>query len=569
MATTVLDSRPEERRLAVRSPAALATLVVVLAALAIRLWLMPPLANQPQYDEPAYMIDGLLMLESATPGDKFAPGAVTVWPGFVYGALSSLSYLVYPTEEIAKQPTVFKPLYAIDRALFDAYADYSGLRAVVMGTVLLTTLFGVFMACRLGAYRAGWPGAVLCGGLMAFTPVIALLSVEARPYAAAWSFGLAAVAFAAILSGRWRWIAAGLCFGLAVASRIELVLIAPLVAWEFWLRPEKSMPLRALLRAAGISIVTFLLAAPWYITHLVGNIRKVLTVSYEPTMQDNGGLASGLLDLLWSEGLLAVAVVILIGLALRPGRERILAAAGGLFIVAVLLAFGGGGLAKYNGAAWISIIAFAPYALASLQERFSGRVTASVAGLVAVLLVLPAAAQTVGQGLAFRAGWVEPKVVEWLAKNVPAGTPVYSYPRQIRAIPPTAESAERSWLEVAHPNAWREKLRKRLKQTDLTMDRLPGALSLDQMYQRLGPARRSFFLAAPHWGDQPRYDVRIRGYVYRPSTKLATVVEEFLQTGGVLVHHGEPVSELGEPAAAWLAKDRTGMFVYLRPVSGS
>ena len=237
---TATDSVTKDSPLARRSSTALVTLAVLLGALGIRLWLMPPLYNQPTFDEPAYMIDGLLMLESATPGNKFAPGAVTTWPGFVYGGWTSLMYLLSPTEEIAHQPAVFKPLFAIDRALFDAYADYSGLRVAVMGTVLVTTLFGVLMACRLGAARAGWPGALLCGGLMAFVPVIATLSVEARPYAAAWSFGIAAVAFSAILTGRWRWIAAGLCFGLAVASRFEMVLIAPLVAWEFWLRPDRS-----------------------------------------------------------------------------------------------------------------------------------------------------------------------------------------------------------------------------------------------------------------------------------------------------------------------------------------
>jgi hypothetical protein len=116
---------------------------------------------------------------------------------------------------------------------------------------------------------------------MAFMPVIATLSVEARPYAAAWAFGMAAIAFSAILSGRWRWIAAGLCFGLAVASRIEMVLIAPLIAWEFWLRPARAAMLGVLLRVAGVSLVTFLVAAPWYVAHLAGNLRKVLTVSFE------------------------------------------------------------------------------------------------------------------------------------------------------------------------------------------------------------------------------------------------------------------------------------------------
>jgi hypothetical protein len=236
------DYRPQA--ILQQRPILLAAFIVLLSALAIRLWLMPPLYNQPHIDEPGYMIDGLLVLEGATPGFKFAPGAATTWPGFVYGALSAMGHLLAPSEEIARQPLVLRPLFAIDRALFDAYADYSGLRAVVMGAVLISTLFGVLMACLLGAVRAGWPGALLCGGLMAFAPAIATLSVEARPYAAAWSFGIAAIAFSALLSGRWRWIAAGLFFGLAVACRIELVLIAPLIVWEYWLRPVFLSPLR-------------------------------------------------------------------------------------------------------------------------------------------------------------------------------------------------------------------------------------------------------------------------------------------------------------------------------------
>jgi hypothetical protein len=529
---------------------------------------MPPLYNQPTFDEPAYMIDGLLVLESATPGDKFAPGAITTWPGFVYGGVASLAYLLNPTEEIAQQSAVFKPLFAMDRALFDAYADLSGVRMAVMGTVFVTTLFGVLMACWLGAFRASWPGALLCGGLMAFMPVIATLSVEARPYAAAWAFGMGAIAFAAILSGRWRWFAAGLCFGLAVASRIEMVLIAPLIAWEFWLRLERAAMHRALLRVAGISLVTFLVTAPWYVSHLVGNLRKVLTVSFQPGMKREGALLTELVDLLWSEGLLAVLVFLVVGLALQPGRERILSAVAGLFVVALLLLFGGGSLSKYNGAAWISIIALTSFALNGLQRRLPSRFAVSLAGGVALLLLLPAGAQTISQGLALRAGWVEPKVVEWLAENVPAGTLVYSYPRQIRAIPPTAESAERNWLEVAAPDAWRRKLRSRLGQTGLTMDRLPRALSIETMDQRLAVARRSFFLASSYWGAQPRYDVRIRGYVYSPHIRPEMVREEFLRTGGVLIHYGEPVAELGDPAAAWTAANGSGMFIYLRPAGG-
>ena len=553
-----------------RSPAALVTLAVLVAAIAIRLWIMPPLYNQQQHDETGYLTGGLLMLEGATPGYKFAPGAVTTWPGFVYGAWTSFTYLVNPTEEIAKQPTVLKPLYAIDQALFDAYADFSGVRAAVMWTVMLTTLFGVFMACRLGAYRAGWPGALLAGGLMAFMPVIAMLSIETRPYAAAWSLGLAAVAFAAISTGRWRWIGTGICFGLAVASRIDVVLIAPIIIWEFWLRPEKTQTLRALLRIAGISIVTFLVAAPWYLTHLVGNIRKVVTVPLETKMADNPELWSGLLNLLWSEGLWAVVALILVGLALRSGRERMVAIVAGLFLVAMLLAFGGGHLARYNSAAWVGIVALAPYALASLRERYSERFSMALAGLAAALVLLPTLGQTVNQGLAWRASWVEPRVVEWLKENVEPGTLIYSYPRQIKAIAPTAESAEMNWRKNADPDAWRVRMQERLSHTDLVMQRVPRALSIEHMYQRLGAARRSFFLASDHWEGAPRYNIRITSLGSLDSEPLTwgqagrETVEEFLATGGVFIHYGWAVPALGEPAVTWLADNGDGIFVYIR-----
>jgi hypothetical protein len=272
---------------------------------------------------------------------------------------------------------------------------------------------------------------------------------------------------------------------------------------------------------------------------------------------------------LWSEGILAVLVFLVVGLALRPGRERILAATAGLFVVALLLLFGGGGLSKYNGAAWICMIALAPFALDSLRQRLPPRLATRLTGVLALLLFLPAAAQTIDQGIELRASWVEPKVVEWLAEHVPTGTPVYSFPRQIRAIPPTGDSAEKMWLEVADPDAWRKKLRHRLNQTGLTMSHLPRALSIETMHQRLAIARRSFFLASPYWNDQPRYDVRIRDYVYRPGTPLEVIREEFLQTGGVLIHYGEPLTDLGDAAAAWIAANGTGMFVYIRPASGS
>ena len=63
------------------------------------------------------------------------------------------------------------PLVTLDQTLFDIYADMAGLRAVIVGTVVVISLLGVYGAARIGRHFGDWPGALFTGGLAAVLPL--------------------------------------------------------------------------------------------------------------------------------------------------------------------------------------------------------------------------------------------------------------------------------------------------------------------------------------------------------------------------------------------------------------
>src|SRR5207244_2523205 len=141
-------------------------------------------------------------------------------------------------------------------------------------------------AFRVGELHGGLPGALAAGGLAAFLPSLLGYSVMATPYGAAWSFAILAYHQAAF--GRRG---AAVLLGLAIGSRIELVLLAPL----FGRRP----------RFHAAVLITALIVSPWWLMHLLGNLRGIATVR----LLGPAFSLSGVADLAWKEGLgVAIAV---------------------------------------------------------------------------------------------------------------------------------------------------------------------------------------------------------------------------------------------------------------------
>ena len=71
------------------------------------------------------------------------------------------------------------------------------------------------------------------GGLAAAAPLLVEYAGMARPYALAWSFGILGVYWASLGGGR-RWLLSGILAGLAVGTRLEMLLLLPYVLGEAW-----------------------------------------------------------------------------------------------------------------------------------------------------------------------------------------------------------------------------------------------------------------------------------------------------------------------------------------------
>lgn len=299
----------------------LATLCAVIAVgLAVRLWVFPPPYAVSQTDETGYLAGGLLVLEGIPPVFKYAPAGPITWMAFAFAAFVSAGHLLSPAPSVASLPFIFKPLAALDAGLFEIYADMADMRAAIAVAVLCVSLGGVYAAARLGQVRASWPGIALCGGLMALVPIIASFSVQSRSYGMAWAFAIMGLSVAAAASGRARWLWPGLFLGLAVGSRIEMLLVAPLVLWEIWYRRPEEGILPVVLRIAGVASLAFLIVAPWYIPHLLGNLRLIVFVRILHAV--SGDAVAALVALSWREGLGPVLTLIAVGLILRPPAER-------------------------------------------------------------------------------------------------------------------------------------------------------------------------------------------------------------------------------------------------------
>ena len=98
--------------------------------------------------------------------------------------------------------------------------------------------WAVWAISRFGYKQAGGTGALAGGLLAAALPIVLEMSIQARPYGIAWSFALLAAAAAATGRERSRALRAGVCLGVAVASRIDMVMVGPLVLLVLCLRLE-------------------------------------------------------------------------------------------------------------------------------------------------------------------------------------------------------------------------------------------------------------------------------------------------------------------------------------------
>ncbi len=551
----------------IAKPRAVVLIFVIMLGLGFRIWNFPSRYQLRDVDELGYIYGGPLLWEGITPGYKLAPAGLQTWIGWAYCAAGSLANLM---KERDGEPLLLRPFYAVEETLFDTYRDISMLRQITVAFTVLISLLGIYAACQTGFLHAGVPGGLLSGGLMALLPIFIQASGMARSYMPAWSCAVIAYYFASAKTGRMRWAASAIFMGLAISSRIEMLLFLPVILWEIWNRKEQEGFGRTAVRLTSLMVVVALLISPWLVTNLLGNLRVIATVRFSgpPIMDTLGPLFR---DFAWAQGLGPVAAVLAAGLAAGSvGRRRanwLL-----LFVLAVLfltmIKSSQYGL-RHHGATLVAVIAVSPLALAPVCKLHS-----KAAMLLAVSLLVIPAFNAISIAAANRQDYVPDQATEWVEEHIPSGSRIYICPTLHDPLP-TQQSADSLWAEVTDAQAWRTKFKQGLNRFNLPADQIPRALSEENMIMERGNRRRWFILGGMQQRNAPRFDIKIISGGSPFDMMPDQAVAEFERTGGVLVwrssRHPEfhlPKEALGTPAISWTNGRGQSTSIYCAPERG-
>ena len=534
---------------------------IVLIGLALRLAALPESQESRDSDEIGYVSSGLVLLEGATPGYKFAPAGPLIWTVWTLASGKAAAALVAPSERAQRMPFHMRPLVAIEEALFDLYADMSGLlRALIVISLVLSSI-AVAAMYELGRKRWGIAGATICGGLMAFTPLFIEFSVAPRPYTDAWSYAAIASAFAVIGPRNTVGLLACAAFmGLSIANRLDMLLFAPLIAWSLKFEAQRSR--RDILAWVAATLVTLCLSAPWFFTDLIGNLRPVITVRlFSAGFSSSAAWHSGLRSLLLDQGLGVAVFGCLLAAAVAAarggGRYKLLVT----YLAMLFVSLVGGtkyGL-RHQGATLLAVFWALPLLLsaAALRGTFRGV-------LVGATVILPLT-QAVVHGTRLRAYSLPARATDYIEANIPPGSPVYMAASETRPPLPTPAASERLWNQVADVHAWRVKVGDAIERHGLQASAFPRALSEDHLAQERSNRRRWFILGSDVDVRRPRYDVWIVSGGSPFDVPPEGIAERLKATGGALIWRGRVLPSLEPAAAQWLAHDGVGTRVYVRP----
>ena len=515
-----------------------------------------PLPGAPsQFDETSYLCNGLLLLEGETPINKYAPSGPLTWLSAAYGGVKALLKLIVGGADVSGFPPILRPPAALQSALFDLYADLSGLRLTVVIMTVLLTLAAIVAACRLGRALGGTAGEIMAGLMAASLPIFVEMSTETRPYASAWAFGIMALAAAA--SGKPRSLSAGIFLGLAVGSHVDMLRVVPLVLLlQWWCADTARPPWGELGRTLGIAAVAFLLVAPWYPLHLLDNVRQILSVRVL-SAADHGSqafqtylalpLGAALIGLLvggWRRNrpLLGCFVWLALNalLALRPSEHGL----------------------QHDGALLVMMVALAPLGVSILIERVAVLRPFLIAAFLVSVVVTPGVKQGIMTAFVHGRSLVPDTAVDWIDANISPGTRVYFDPGQFRMLLPTPNAADRLWDDVASPHAWKEKYLHDLARYGLDGGEPLRVMAADRMAADLGNRRRYYMLGGAGEPDRPRYDLRpvsLGGFFDMPPQ---TAIEQLCSEGGVYLHNGPAIPELPAPARSWVRPDGNSTYIY-------
>jgi hypothetical protein len=544
---------------------ALPILLVTLAA-ALRIWNLPAFKEVRDFDELAYVPGGLVAWEGLPPPMRTVPAGPQTWIGWFYAAGRSGWELLRP-QQGQVVPLLLRPFTAIEQALFKTYEDLSGLRQLMLWISLLVSLAAVYGAYRLGSRYGGRPSGVLLGGLVAVLPLFIEFSGIAKPCSDAWMLAVLAISAAATITGtKGRWLP-GVLLGLAIGSRVDMVLAAPLVLWSLWDNAAVGLPWRRILATLGLALATAVLSAPWTVEGFVGMLRmigmaRVMTGHYWPTTSPR---LMTLKELAWDQGLGPVLLVMVFGLFLLPAGTRLKRGALAAFaaLMAATMFTGTWQPLRYHGGPLVALLVCAAVATGALWQRRPG----SAGVLVASLLVLPLV-QSVRAVMSVKSSYVPEYSAEWIDEHVPAGTTVYLDPNSIsRAVLPTEAAADAIWGVLAEDQPWRKKFQDGFRRFSLPGGRLPRAMSEDNLCVDRGRCRRWFILGGGR-SHRPRYNVTIVPISPCLGLQPDALIQEFKRSGGVVVRRtlaGGVPEGLGEPLVKWLDRSGEGTLLYVSP----
>ena len=535
---------------------------MILIGLCLRLWAFPHYDETRNVDEPGYLKGSLTLLEGLPPGYKAAPAGPNTWVGWLYAGGVAAVHLVHPDAEERRLPLAIRPFFAVNHALFDQYRDLRALHELWIVSQLILALSAIAAGWRFGYRRAGIAGALLVSGLLAVAPLFVEFTEMSRPYMTAWCFGVIALYYAAVRQGRARQWGSAVFLGLAIASRIEMLLFVPMVLWEFWYRREPCKLRRVLAGVIGITLATTLVAAPWLTTHLLGNLRTILTVRLGPTVSHSVAPRDILKLIAWQQGMApALLMFPLVLLWMRsPDRNRLIVLAVYIFCL-FLSMLRGTVFLQQQGPQILAIIVFGATAMRPLaiwRPQLSSWV-------VALLLTLPLfqAARTI---VAIRREYSPDLATAWIDAHIPPGTRVYIDGGRGSLLDPlpTPAAANALWREVTDESAGRRKFESGLARFHLKTTEIPPALSEENLVQERGNRREFVILGSRPDYPEARFDIQI--FNGSPVFGVQDIAAAFAASGGVVIWGGPSApAEFGAPVAQWTNAGGWGTFIYCSP----
>jgi hypothetical protein len=532
-------------------------------ALIVRLVHWPALHEVRDSDELGYAWGSLQLLEGNLPAIHYAPAGPQTWLGWAAGGCVFLKHLAFPDRHAAGMPPQLRPFVAMDRTLFDAYRDLGPLRQFWILVSFACSIGGVIGFYRLGLIISGAAGAIFAGGTVALLPLFVEFSVQARPYIVAWSFGIITLllSFASARPNARRFGA--IFMGLAIGSRVDMAMLLPVVWSVLWAAEPRETRLRAFMEYHVITILTFLVVAPWYLMTLLAGLRAIGTIRASTTGLVITAPLTMFRQAVWEQGMFVHVPLFLLGVGVlffkHPRRPLL-----GLYLLLV-------GYSIFKGAAFGFRYQGAPIILATLCGLWGLTILQRYSAIVAlgtsvVALALPLV-QTTQMVAKTREEYVQDDATRWVEQHVQPGSIVYIRP-WISNLLPTREASEAGWTETSAATAYERKFRSGLQRFDLNASDVPRALSEVNLALERGNRRFLFILGGHESLDEPRYDTRV--FQTGPAFGVRDLPATFKQTGGVVILRGpayDPlVSSLGmKPTIAWLGRSGEGTRVYCSP----